>query len=64
MLDGEAVVLGVDGVSDVNALHSREPAQCRPLDQRAPFIGETPLNTACVERRNLVKDLALPAARG
>ena len=36
-------VLG--GVSDFNALHSREPAQCRPLDQRAPFIGETPLNT-------------------
>ena len=35
MLDGEAVVLGVDGVSDFNALHSREPAQCRPLDQRA-----------------------------
>jgi len=48
VLDGEAVVLGVDGVSDFNALHSREPAQCRPLDQRAPFIGETPLNTACV----------------
>ena len=42
MLDGEAVVLGVDGVSDFNALHSREPAQCRPLDQRAPFIGEAP----------------------
>ena len=47
MIDGEAVVLGVDGVSDVNALHSREPAQCRPLDQRAPFIGEAPFNTAC-----------------
>ena len=45
MLDGEAVVLGVDGVSDVNALHSREPAQCRPLDQRAPFIGEAPLKS-------------------
>lgn len=24
MLDGEAVVLGVDGISDVNALHSRK----------------------------------------
>ncbi len=24
MLDGEAVVLGVDGVSDLNALHSRK----------------------------------------
>jgi ATP-dependent DNA ligase len=24
MLDGEAVVLGVDGVSDFNALHSRK----------------------------------------
>jgi ATP-dependent DNA ligase len=34
VLDGEAVVLGVDGVSDFNALHSREPSQCRPLDQR------------------------------
>ena len=40
MLDGGAVVLDVDGVLDVNALHSCEPAQCRPLDQRAPFIGE------------------------
>jgi ATP-dependent DNA ligase len=30
VIDGEAVVLGVDGVSDFNA--SREPAQCRPLD--------------------------------
>jgi ATP-dependent DNA ligase len=34
VLDGEAVILGVDGVSDFNALHSREPAQCRPLDRR------------------------------
>ena len=26
VLDGEAVVLGVDGASDFNALHSREPS--------------------------------------
>jgi hypothetical protein len=44
MLDGGAVVLDVDGVSDVNALHSREPAQCRLNEHR---FGEAPLNTAC-----------------
>ena len=32
VLDGEAVVLGVDGVSDFNALHCREPSRCRPLE--------------------------------
>lgn len=26
MIDGEVVVLGVDGVSDFNALHLRKPA--------------------------------------
>jgi hypothetical protein len=45
VLDGEAVVLGVDGVSDFNALHSREPAQCQPLDR---LLERPPLNTYCV----------------
>jgi bifunctional non-homologous end joining protein LigD len=30
VLDGEAVLLGVDGISDFNGLHSRKPARVPP----------------------------------
>ena len=41
MIDGEAVILGVDGISDFNGLHSRkrdEEVQLYAFDCLAPMV--------------------------
>ncbi|WP_245473830.1 hypothetical protein [Bradyrhizobium zhanjiangense] len=52
MLDGEAVVLGVDGISDFNALHSRKHDQEVQLFDLLAMDGDAPPRPAAASAQD------------